>query len=262
MISSDFRVEARRRLTGKWGKVACITLAYCAIFFVLGFIEGLISRLLGLSNNSLIMAIINFVIEIPLTFGMIVALFKVYHSEDVKPFDFVSLGFGNFKKSIFVSLHILLKMIVPFILWIISTVLIVFSSASTVILAANYSSDGIVASSGILFVAIILYIVSIIWLIVKSYSYQLSYITAIDEPDLAAKEVVNKSEVLMKGNRGKLFFLEFSFIGWSILATFTFGIGFLWLVPYIQFAVFVFYDFVAKKDAKEETEVIVEESNQ
>ena len=77
-----------------------------------------------------------------------------------------------------------------------------------------------------------------------------------------AKEVVNKSEVLMKGNRGKLFFLEFSFIGWSILATFTFGIGFLWLVPYIQFAVFVFYDFVAKKDAKEETEVIVEESNQ
>ena len=41
MNSSDFRAEARKKLEGKWGKVARITLAYVALFFVLGFIEGL-----------------------------------------------------------------------------------------------------------------------------------------------------------------------------------------------------------------------------
>ena len=41
MISSDFRTEARRRLSEKWGKAVCITLAYIVIFFVINFIEGL-----------------------------------------------------------------------------------------------------------------------------------------------------------------------------------------------------------------------------
>lgn len=257
MISSDFRAEARRKLTGKWGKVACITLAYVAVFFVLGFVEGL----LNLSENNLVMSILNFVIEVPLTFGMIIALFKVYHSEDVKAFDFFTLGFGNFKKSILVSLNMLLKMIVPFILMVVSIVLIGVGSFSAILSATSHSSSGMLASSGTYLLAIVLYIASFVWLIIKSYSYQLSYIIAADEPDLTAKEAVNKSEVLMKGNRGKLFFLELSFIGWAILTVFTFGIGMLWLVPYIQFATFAFYDFVAKKEGKEEAEVIVEDSN-
>ena len=45
----------------------------------------------------------------------------------------------------------------------------------------------------------------------------------------------------MTGKRGKLFCLQFSFIGWAILATLTLGIGFLWLIPYIQFATISFY---------------------
>ena len=41
MISSDFRADARRRLSGKWGKAVCLTLAYLAVSFVFGLIEGL-----------------------------------------------------------------------------------------------------------------------------------------------------------------------------------------------------------------------------
>lgn len=43
MVSSDFREEAREKLSGKWGKAACITLAYVFIFAVLSIIEGLFS---------------------------------------------------------------------------------------------------------------------------------------------------------------------------------------------------------------------------
>ena len=87
----------------------------------------------------------------------------------------------------------------------------------------------------------ILFIVSSILMATRSYYYALSYFIAFENPSMTSKECVLKSKELMIGNRGKLFCLQFSFIGWAILATFTFGIGFLWLIPYMQFATISFY---------------------
>lgn len=42
------------------------------------------------------------------------------------------------------------------------------------------------------------------------------------------------SRQLMVGHKGEYFLLQLSFIGWALVATLTFGIGFLWLAPYIQ----------------------------
>ena len=63
----------------------------------------------------------------------------------------------------------------------------------------------------------------------------------------------------MNGNRWRLFCLELSFIGWMILASFTFGIGMLWLVPYMAIAQIVFYEVLIGKDSSKE-EVAVEET--
>jgi len=47
---------------------------------------------------------------------------------------------------------------------------------------------------------------------------------------------------MMDGNRWRLFCLQISFIGWSILSSLlTFGIGDLWLTPYRQAASAAFY---------------------
>ena len=46
---------------------------------------------------------------------------------------------------------------------------------------------------------------------------------------------------MMSGNRWRLFCLQFSFIGWSILSALTLGIGGLWLTPYTQTATAAFY---------------------
>lgn len=124
MTSSNYRAKAREKLAGRWGKVALLTLGYFAIFFVVGFIEGL-------STDSLksIISLAVTIIEIPLSFGFIIALFKFFNGENVKAFDFLSLGFSNFKKSWGVSLHIALKLIVPIILIIVSVILIAFGVA-------------------------------------------------------------------------------------------------------------------------------------
>lgn len=259
MISSDFRAEARRKLEGKWGKVAVITLAYIALFFVFGFIEGLFEE------GSVIQSIISLaiaIIEVPLAFGLVISLFKVYNSQDVKAFDFWSFGFNNFKKSWGISFRILLKLIAPVVLLIVSIVLISFGMASAMtsalLMADSSTSGGFV---GISIVGMILYIVSLIWIIVKSYYYNLAYVVAADNESLTSKEVVDTSRQLMEGKRGKLFCLQLSFIGWTILATFTLGIGYLWLAPYIQFATFAFYYFVTGKNTNVEPKEDVIVSN-
>jgi uncharacterized membrane protein len=46
----------------------------------------------------------------------------------------------------------------------------------------------------------------------------------------------------MNGNKGKLFGLYLSFIGWGILCILTLGIGFLWLYPYVSLSLANFYE--------------------
>ena len=47
---------------------------------------------------------------------------------------------------------------------------------------------------------------------------------------------------MMRGNKWKFFCLNLSFIGWAFLCVFTFGIGLLWLMPYMENAFIAFYD--------------------
>ena len=45
----------------------------------------------------------------------------------------------------------------------------------------------------------------------------------------------------MRGNNGRLFCLQFNFIGWYLLSTLTLGIGTLWVAPYRKIAETAFY---------------------
>ena len=66
------------------------------------------------------------------------------------------------------------------------------------------------------------------------------YILA-ENPELTASQAIEKSKTMMYGNRWRLFCLRFSFIGWDLLCSLTFGIGYLWLTPYKQAAEAAFY---------------------
>ena len=63
-----------------------------------------------------------------------------------------------------------------------------------------------------------------------------------DEPELSARETLTKSRMMMQGHKGELFILMLSFIGWGVLALFTFGIGYLWLAPYMCMTFTKYYE--------------------
>ena len=78
--------------------------------------------------------------------------------------------------------------------------------------------------------------------IVKSYAYSMAFYVKRDNPTYDWKQCLDESQRIMKGYKWKLFCLQFSFIGWAIVSVLTFGIGTLWLTPYMNAATANFYE--------------------
>ena len=62
-----------------------------------------------------------------------------------------------------------------------------------------------------------------------------------EHPELTASEAIEQSKRMMAGNKGRLFCLQLSFIGWFLLAALTWGVGFFFLAPYTKAAETAFY---------------------
>ena len=77
--------------------------------------------------------------------------------------------------------------------------------------------------------------------IVKGLSYAMTPFILEEHPEMTASEAIKASMKLMDGHKMDLFILGLSFIGWSLLACLTMGIGFLFLNPYINAAYAAFY---------------------
>lgn len=256
MIASQIRANARENLIGKWGKAALITLSYCIIVFVINFLCRIIP-VLG--------PIILFVISTPISYGLLVSFIKLKRNEDVEYTDFLNNGFSNFGKVWGVVGNIILKMILPICLIIIFAIIMVVGFSGTIV-GLTYGSMSYKVSTAMAsgfsffgFVGFLGYFASIIYTIVKGYLYSLSFYVLNDNTEMTGKEIVEESAKLMKGNRWRLFWLMFSFIGWAFLSAFTLGIGLLWLVPYMMIATVCFYEELVKKDNEPVVETKVEE---
>ncbi|MBN2715558.1 MAG: DUF975 family protein [Deltaproteobacteria bacterium] len=78
--------------------------------------------------------------------------------------------------------------------------------------------------------------------IIKAYSYSMVFYILSDDQSIGVSDALNKSREMMDGKKWKLFCLGCRFIGWALLCIPTLGIGFLWLIPYINISIAKFYD--------------------
>ncbi len=78
--------------------------------------------------------------------------------------------------------------------------------------------------------------------IIAAYSYAMAYYILCDNPEIGVNEAITRSKAMMRGNKWKLFCLSCRFIGWMLLSILTCGIGYLFLMPYIQVSIAHFYD--------------------
>ena len=78
--------------------------------------------------------------------------------------------------------------------------------------------------------------------IIAVLSYSMTFYILADDNSIGAMEAIDKSKKMMDGYKWKYFCLGLRFIGWSLLCILTLGIGFLWLLPYMQVSMVKFYD--------------------
>ena len=78
--------------------------------------------------------------------------------------------------------------------------------------------------------------------IILMLDYSMVYFIMLDHEEYSASEILKKSRDIMNGHKLELFKLELSFIGWIILGIFTFGILYLWLIPYMKVSISNFYN--------------------
>jgi uncharacterized membrane protein len=83
--------------------------------------------------------------------------------------------------------------------------------------------------------------------IIAGLSYAMSFYIIADGQSNGAMEAIDKSKRMMYGYKWKLFCLGCRFIGWALLCLLTAGIGFLWLMPYMQISIAKFYDDIKDK---------------
>lgn len=236
MSASEIRAQARKDLSGKWGK-----------FILLNVLFIIVTAVLALLNMiPVVGAVVTVVVTIPLEYGFLMNQIRLKRGETESVTEFFKLGFDNFGRSWAIVGHNILKLIVPLIVF-----LLVYIGGLVAILTPMIVASATGADTGafvvLLFIWAIATIACSIWLIAKSLLIMLSQYFAIDNENMTAKEAVEQSVKVMQGNRVKYICLSLSFIGWAILSSLTCGIGYLFLAPYIAVAGIVFYENLAGK---------------
>jgi len=82
--------------------------------------------------------------------------------------------------------------------------------------------------------------------IIAFYRYRMAIYILIDDPSKSVLSCLRESSRLMKGNKRKLFSLDFSFIGWYILTIIPFVS--IWVTPYTQTAYALFYENICPRE--------------
>ncbi len=90
-------------------------------------------------------------------------------------------------------------------------------------------------------VAFGLAILSCILTILIEVTFGMTYFALIDGEELSVLEAFKTALKLIKTHKGRFFYMQLSFIGMYALVLLTFGLGLLWVQPYVMQTTTVFY---------------------
>lgn len=170
----------------------------------------------------------------PLAYGSSKFFLCTQRNQDAN-FEMLGDGFNRYGKTFLTGLALMLFMF----LWSLVIIVPQIISAVCLVWIRMDMAQTIVPSILALVCAAIMAIMC--WLpIVKSLSYSMTFYVMVDF-NLSGRKAISKSVELMKGYKAKLFRLGLSFFGWYLLSSLTFGIGAIFLAPYVQATVAEFY---------------------
>ncbi len=246
LTASEARKQARESLRGKWSMVILAFLLYTIY-------STLVSFLSMIPFIGMLFSIAGIIFLLPFAYGLLMSMMKLKRGESINCYDFFILGWQNFGRSWRLTGRFLLKMILPIVLILVGVIFAIASlTASFIGGIGTGSSDIFAAGSALSLVGSIVAIAGYVFAAIYTFKYALSAYIAIDNPTMSPLDCVNKSAELMNGNKGRLFCLMFSFIGWYLLSAVLTMIPFVGVIipfvtsivlaPYVQMACLAFYE--------------------
>lgn len=238
--TSELKALAREQLRGKYGISIGVVLIAALISTIISIFATVIVKTDSMTSI-IIYYLISFIITLlsaVLTLGLIKFFINFTRNKDYQIGD-VFWGFQNHPDKVIVLTLIL-------------TLLILVCLLPGIIFLILY----LVTKNILLFVMTVLTLmIGCIAVIILKLTYSQTVYLLADEKNNSVIESLKASQTMMKGNKGRLFYLHISFIGWYLLSVFSCGIAMLWIEPYRLCATTNFY-----LDLKEEfKENIVEE---
>lgn len=77
--------------------------------------------------------------------------------------------------------------------------------------------------------------------IILSFMFSQVFLILADDNSKSVIDCLKESAAMMKGYKFDYFVLSLSFLGWILLGLISFGIGLLWIIPYMQVTLASFY---------------------
>lgn len=217
---------SKSQLKGNWKVPILFTLAYSILSIILSMFQSETNSIL----TSVIMFILVFGFGVFLTIGIPNFYLMFIEKMGNSSFSDVLVSRSKFMKALMYTL--MLSVIVYLAIFIIMGL----GLGGMVVFAFSDSGFGIGFIFGILVILAFAILLTILELALMLTPYII-----IEHEHLGTIEAMSLSIKMMKGNKWKFFVIELSFIGWAILSMLTFGIGFLWLIPYIRLTEANFY---------------------
>ena len=246
-----FKKSALESLKGRWkipliaslitiGLIICliVTVYPWEILFSSDFSAFNISSFIG---KMLVLYAVILLIFPVLTFSYLVLIQKMRKTKEKIVFSDYVEGFSFWNKGILAVLWQCLWYFLWALLYCAGFAVVVF--LYTLLIQTKLSFLGII----LLYVALaVLYI----FIYSKYYSYCMNLYILANNPKIKIKKALSLSIKITNGYKGKLFLLDLSFFGWSLVCCLTLGIGLFFFLPYYSMTFSNACEFLRKKAIK------------
>ncbi|MCR5785016.1 MAG: DUF975 family protein [Eubacterium sp.] len=224
--SGTIKCIARKKLMGNYGiLIGALILAELFPSVILTLFQAVCD--LNTTNGMLVFVLANIIVailSILLSIGLVYMLMNILRGVKMTYSDLFFAFKNHPDRFILAGLLELVIFLLP------------IAPGYALIIVSSYTLDIMQMALGLFLMAIGIVIEVILTLI-----FSMIFEIMIDNPEYGVIESFKESANIMKGNKGRLFYLGISFIGWLLLGLLSFGIAYLWISIYINAAMVVFY---------------------
>ena len=223
----ELKAEARNALKGNLLKIALplffISVLTYAFSMGINYLIWYIKEPMIKFGASLMLYIVMFLFLNILQFGVVIRTIKISRNEESHYFRDTF-----FKENVKSSFSVFWGLTKKYALWIILIFLPVIFTATTFANSfeinslppgelGSMQSIDTTATTIMRWLSSMIAYVAMVMLIVVTYRYMLTYYLKYDYPDKSTKELLEKSRMMMRGNKAKALTITFTLIGWFLL---------------------------------------------